>query len=226
METVRDAVLLESRAHGKWMLFHFAKQNRHAWVGVHLGMTGKLRCESAEYRPGRHDQFVLRQESRTLIFTDPRQFGRVTFHQGAAPPDWWTQFPPGIASRAFTPQRVEEFLRRRARAPIKAVLLMQETFPGIGNWMADEILWRARIHPARKAGEVASQAAPLWKELRWVALAALRIVGKTFSDPPQSWLFPHRWQRGGKCPRDGAMLRQATVGGRTTVWCPKCQAAK
>ena len=46
-------------------------------------------------------------------------------------------------------EKVADFLQRRARAPIKAVLLMQERFPGIGNWMADEILWRAAIHPAR-----------------------------------------------------------------------------
>src|SRR5678816_3974949 len=123
-----------------------------------------------------------------------------------------------ISSREFTPGWVEKFLRRRARAPIKAVLLMQDAFPGIGNWMADEVLWRARIPPGAKAGAVANQASRLWKELRWVAATAMRVVGKDFSDPPQSWLFRHRWRPGGKCPRDGTSLRQATIGGRTTVW--------
>ena len=55
-------------------------------------------------------------------------------------------------------KELANFLKRRAQAPIKAVLLMQERFPGIGNWMADEILWRAAIHPKQAAGSLDADA--------------------------------------------------------------------
>jgi len=223
-KVLRRATLVESWAHGKWMLFHFAgPKRRQAWVGLHLGMTGELRCEPKDFKAGKHDHFVLIQKDRALVFLDPRQFGRVTFQEGAGVPEWWERLPPAISSREFTVRRVEEFLRRRRGGPIKAVLLMQDAFPGIGNWMADEVLWRARIHPSVKAGDAIGQVSRLWKELRWVTGEAVRIVGKDFSDPPKSWLFRHRWRAGGKCPRDGRALSRAMVGGRTTVWCPKCQ---
>jgi formamidopyrimidine-DNA glycosylase len=50
-------------------------------------------------------------------------------------------------------------------------------------------------------------------------------VSEDYSDPPTSWLFPHRWKSGGLCPRDGTKLLRAMVGGRTTAWCPQCQIA-
>ena len=98
---------------------------------------------------------------------------------------------------------------------------MQERFSGIGNWMADEILWRAAIHPKQPAGSLdTAQTKSLYREIRWVCREALRIIGKDFSDPPDSWLFNHRWQKGGTCPRTGAKLQHATIGGRTTCWSP------
>src|SRR5271156_2987172 len=97
--------------------------------------------------------------------------------------------PPDLLSPAFTVQLLGGFLKRRARAPLKAVLLMQERFPGIGNWMADEILWRAAIHPKQPAGSLkTSQTKALYREIRTVCREALRIIGRDWSDPPDSWL--------------------------------------
>jgi formamidopyrimidine-DNA glycosylase len=44
-----------------------------------------------------------------------------------------------------------------------------------------------------------------------------------YGDLPRAWLFDRRWKRGQRCPKDGAPLRHATIGGRTTCWCPTCQ---
>ncbi len=90
--------------------------------------------------------------------------------------------------------------------------------------MADEILWRAGIHPSQPAGSLeCPQAKALYREIRWVCRESLRIIGKDYSDPPDSWLFNHRWQKGGTCPRTGAKLQHATIGGRTTCWSPARQ---
>ena len=219
--SICGAKLVDSFAHGKQMLFEFS---RSAWLGVHLGMTGELRVERRDFQPGKHDHLVLFQKERTLVFSDPRLFGRLLFHAGPEQPSWWTERPPDLLSREFTPDSLRQFLQRRSGSPIKAVLLMQERFPGVGNWMADEILWRTGLHPSIRAGVLNSvQIQLLYEQIRWVCRGALRIVARDFSDPPKSWLFQHRWKDGGICPRDGAGLQRNEIGGRTTCWCPKCQ---
>jgi len=220
-QALTGSTLASSAAHGKQMLFRFGK---HSWLGIHLGMTGELRVENRAFIPGRHDHLVLYQPRHTLVFADARQFGRVRFHRGSAPPRWWKDLPPSVTSPEFTRARLEELLQRHARAPLKALLLMQEGFPGIGNWMADEILWRARLSPRLRAGRVRGpNLAHLWRAVRYVAAGALRVVAPAYADPPATWLFRHRWLPGGQCPRDGSTLQRATVAGRTTAWCERCQ---
>jgi formamidopyrimidine-DNA glycosylase len=221
--------LRSSQTAAKQMLFRFGDG---AWLGVHLGMSGELRAEGADYAPRRHDHLVLFTARHALVFEDPRMFGRLQLHVGPRAPVWWARIAPPLLSPAFTAAGVATFLRRRARAPLKAVLLMQERFPGVGNWMADEILWRAALHPRRPAGSLApGEVRTLWRECRWVARNALRaIAGRGGRLPPDlnaripdSWLFRHRWQPGGRCPRTGVLLRRAEIGGRTTCWSPARQ---
>lgn len=219
-ELVRQK-LLRSQARGKQMLFQFSGHN---WLGIHLGMSGKLRLEPAGFRAGKHDHLVLQQKERALVFSDARQFGRVRFHHGETAPDWWEASGPEIHSREYTKASMQRFVRRHARAPIKAVLLLQHGFPGIGNWMADEILWRARIAPRTNAGKLSDEKLDaLWRTTRFVASASLKTLGKDDSDPPRGWLIHQRWKGGGICPRHRTPLRRATIGGRTTAWCPRCQ---
>ena len=215
------AKLLASEARGKQMAFRFS---RGLWLAVHLGMTGKLRIESREFIAARHDHLVLRQKQRALVFSDPRIFGRVLWFQGRGEPAWWSSIAPALTSDAFTRDVLRDVLQRRRRLPLKAALLLQSHFPGVGNWMADEILWRARLSPQRAGGEISTaQLSALWKEIRFVCAGAMKHVSHDFSDPPRGWFYHERWAVGGQCPRDGAKLERGTIGGRTTAWCPKCQ---
>jgi formamidopyrimidine-DNA glycosylase len=168
----------------------------------------------------------------SLVFSDPRMFGRIRFERGPQPPAWWTHLAPPILSDGFGRPELAAFLKRRRAAPIKSVLLMQERFPGIGNWMADEILWRAGLHPRRRAGSLSdAEQARLWRECRRVCrLALARIAGAGGTLPespnariPRTWLFWHRWEDGGRCPRTGCRLQRAEIGGRTTCWSPRRQ---
>lgn len=212
---------LRSCARGKQMFFEFSGGN---WIGIHLGMTGKLRTEPAGFRPVKHDHFVLQQRRQALVFRDARLFGRVRFHHGKAEPDWWRAGGPDIASDKFDQEFMNAFLDRHARAPIKAVVLMQNGFAGIGNWMADEILWRAKIAPSVPAGALSPvRRARMFRETRFVASESLRIVGPDFSDPPSDWLIHQKWKREGVCPRHRSPLLKGIIGGRTTAWCPRCQ---
>ncbi len=217
---ITGARLLDSIARGKQMLFRFSGDN---FLGLHLGMSGTMLIEGAKFRPEKHDHLLLRQKDRALVFRDPRQFGRVRFHHGKGDPPWWSTTPE-ISSPGFHQKYVADFLRRHARVSIKGALLMQSGFSGIGNWMADEILWRAKILPAKLAGKLSTkEQAALRRETRFVSRQALRIIGPDNSDLPDSWLIHQRWSANGICPIHGIPLKRATIGGRTTAWCPRCQ---
>ncbi len=228
-EALTGIRLTGSEAAAKQMRFRCGKG---ASLGIHLGMSGELEACPPGHEPAKHDHLVLFTAKHALVFRDPRMFGRVQFSPGPADPPWWTGIAPAISSPAFSPAAVAAFLRRRARAPIKAVLLMQERFPGIGNWMADEILWRAALHPRRKAGSLSpTEVRALHRECRNVCRGALaKIAGRGGKLPrdlnvniPDRWLFNHRWQPGGTCPRTRRPLAHATIGGRTTCWSPARQ---
>jgi formamidopyrimidine-DNA glycosylase len=212
---------LSSETRGKQIAFRFSGG---IWLGIHLGMSGKLRVEATGFVPGKHDHLALFQKTRTLLFSDPRTFGRVRFHVGRKIPGWWASLPPAVTSRAFTVARLRGILKRRRRTSLKALLLAQEFFPGIGNWMADEILWQAHLHPALAAGELDDTATrSLWRVIRSVCRIALKTIGANGSEPPAAWLIHQRWKKTGHCPTHGIRLKHLIIGGRTTLWCPRCQ---
>jgi formamidopyrimidine-DNA glycosylase len=218
---LKNQKLLASEAAGKQMLFRFSHD---LWLGIHLGMTGKLSVAEPNHAPAKHDHLVLYQKQRALIFNDARQFGRVLIHRGRDLPSWWSQIGPAVTSKQFTLPAMREFLARHPKLPVKGAILLQKGFPGIGNWMADEILWRAGISPKRLAQDLRDrELAALWKESRFVARVALEKIGPDFGDPPPGWLFHQRWSAKGLCPKHKTPLRRETVSTRTTAWCPRCQ---
>jgi formamidopyrimidine-DNA glycosylase len=218
---LRGVRFRQSWAKGKQMLFRFGSD---AWIGLHLGMTGQLRTEHLPFQPLKHDHLVIKLERLALVFADARQFGRVRFDEGVSMPEWWTKIPVGPTERGFSEVVVRDFLARHRKLPIKAALLLQTGFPGIGNWMADEILWQSGILPARRAGDLSRvEVRCLWQIVRSVSRTAMRTIGKNFGDPPVDWLFHQRWSRRGVCPCHKSTLKCDAIGGRTTVWCPKCQ---
>jgi formamidopyrimidine-DNA glycosylase len=214
--------LFSSEALGKQMVFRFGKRGE-IWLGLHLGMTGELRVEKPGYPFLKYDHLIFRQSKQCLVFSDQRQFGRVLFAGGEAAPSWWSKLPPSILSDRFKRRLVAEFCRQRKGSPLKALLLMQERFPGIGNWMADEILWRARLNPKTRAGTLSQkQITTLYRVTRSVCAKAMEAMDEDW-EFPKTWLFAHRWEDGGRCPRCHSELVREVVGGRRTCWCPKCQ---
>jgi formamidopyrimidine-DNA glycosylase len=214
--------MVEARAHGKQMYYRFGERQ---WLGVHLGMTGKLFCVEPEAAGEKHDHLRLVMDSgRVLVFQDSRMFGRILYAAGEGLPEWLQGLPPEVLSDAFTFEQMDAFLDCRAGAPIKAVLLMQGVFPGVGNWMADEILWRARVAPMVPAGRIGRRKRrEIFACLQAVCRDAMRVIAPDWSRPPEDWLFNHRWRDGGICPRTGRALRRESIGGRTTCWSPAWQ---
>ncbi len=218
---LQEKSLQKSFAHGKQMLFQFKSCT---WLGVHLGMTGKLFTAKPDFIPQKQSHLVLYTEKNALVFEDFRHFGKISWEESREKPLWWTSLPPSILSQSFTQEKLQAFLKKRKNSPIKAVLLMQEQFPGVGNWMADEINWRSGIHPTTRAGKIPpDKVAVLYGEIKEVCQKALDIVGEDWGDFPDSWLFNHRWREGGICPRSGEILTREKIGGRTTCYSPSVQ---
>jgi formamidopyrimidine-DNA glycosylase len=214
--------LAQCLRHGKQMCFVFGEVH---WLGVHLGMTGKIGITATDAPRLKHDHLVVSLESgRSLVFSDPRTFGRIRYECERESPFWWVDLPPEPLNEAFTQERLESYLRRHASVPIKAFLLQQAYFPGIGNWMADEILWRSRIQPWVLNGDIGPmKRAVLLRITKEVCRDALEVIGTDWGTPPDSWLFNHRWKDGGICPRTGGPLKRITIAGRTTCWSPLWQ---
>lgn len=220
-EALQGAKLKASHTHGKQMLFEFSGGH---WLTAHLGMTGSLETKPEPFHPARHHHLVLHTRELALVFEDPRQFGAIGYYHSKGLPTFWKALPPQPMDKDFTADLVISILQRHGRVPLKALLLDQRYFPGIGNWMADEILWQAKIPPHLLSGKVTEKQARLvWRVTRKICEVSMRTIGKDWSDPPKSWLMLHRWEDGGKCPRCGGPLKRETVRGRTACWCPHCQ---
>jgi formamidopyrimidine-DNA glycosylase len=94
----------------------------------------------------------------------------------------------------------------------------QSVIAGVGNLLADEALWQARLSPVRPAGELSAEELDgLRRAIRAAVRSAVKLGGV------HTGRFVAHRERGGRCPRCGAELRRETVGGRTTYWCAEEQ---
>jgi len=99
----------------------------------------------------------------------------------------------------------------------------QKIIAGIGNWMADEILYRARVHPETRANELnEEQLAAIRSRVEEV----VRVACDANSDHdlfPSDWLFHHRWGKQDGAKVNGDAIKFIEIGGRTTAYVPKLQ---
>ncbi len=172
--------------------------------------SGRRRTAARNPRNPVWNRFTLTfEDGGQLRLFDPRRLGRVRLDadHDALGPD------AELATLTEFRDRVG-----RGTAPVKARLLDQSVVAGVGNLLADETLWQARISPRRPAGDLdPDELARLRRALRAATRRATARGGVH-----TGVIIEHR-RRGGRCPRCGTELERDTVGGRTTFWCPKEQ---
>ena len=188
-----------------------------AVLGLHFGMTGRLYLDgragvdrllysSARDAPGWDRFAVTFADGGQLRVGDPRRLGGVFLDpdESRLGPDVLDLTPSGLRRALAT-----------STTPLKARLLDQGRLAGVGNLLADEVLWRAGLDPRRPAGSLTpAEVRRLQRHLRTAATDLVARGGSHTGD-----LVSSR-HPGGTCPRDGTALSRARVGGRTTWWCP------
>ena len=199
-------------------------------LGIHLGMSGRIVVTDPDgtvteggdpyrYDPGpsrtRWSRFTLTfADGGSLVLRDPRRLGRVRLD-----PDISALGPDATQ---VTPAQFRALLTKGTIA-VKARLLDQSKIAGIGNLLADEILWQARVSPQERVNCLsAAQVNRVYRAVRSVLEAAMAGGGAHIGE-----MIAAR-HPGGTCPRDGAPMVHGTVGGRTTWWCsreqrPRCR---
>jgi formamidopyrimidine-DNA glycosylase len=196
-------------------------------------MTGKLSAVPHDEPPLRFERLAIAFDNGLDVrFSDQRKFGRIAHVQDDDVQRLEQRLGREPLEGEFSAAWLEGRLRRRP-GKIKAVLLDQGLIGGLGNIYADESLFRARIHPERRANSLApEEVRRVHRAIRTVLRAAVDGKGTTFSSFEDAQGNPGRYARkllvygrGGKgtCPRCGTPLKRTVVGGRGTSFCPRCQ---
>jgi formamidopyrimidine-DNA glycosylase len=221
----RRIVSVERR--GKRIVFALDDGNRFY---VHLGMTGQLTVTSADAHLLPHTHLELDLGGTRLRFRDPRRFGGV----------WWLgrestgDAGMGPEPLKLRPAQLFRRLHKTTRA-VKNALMDQTVVAGLGNIYVDESLFAAGIHPLTPGNELTvEQVGRLNRAIKATLRRAIRHRGSTLRDyvdaEGESGAFQklHRvYDRAGKpCRRCRTPIERIVLGGRSTHFCPKCQARR
>ena len=227
--------------------YFWLELNRKPWPVFHLGMSGNIALLDPKAKMAAHQKIwggakmwserdqdlrdrlwfcrllIKADQGFEMAFIDPRRFGRVWLSD-----DPWQN--PRIKKLGFDPLLdfptaaiLAERLKKRKKE-IKSVLLDQSLFAGIGNWLADEILFHAKLAPHHLASSLSLVQV---KELRKQILAVVKkavAVNADYEQFPKTWLFHERWGKNAEAVTSrGLKIIHEEIGGRTTAWVPGWQ---
>ena len=205
-------------------LFHFGMSGAFRARGdAPLQLMSGPRVGAGEWPPRFVKIRIFFDDGGELAMTDGRRLGRVLLRadpRGEAPISR-LGFDPLLAMPS--PRAFAEKLASR-RALIKALLLDQRFAAGVGNWIADEVLYQAGIAPHRRANSLnTAEVQRLRARLAHVVTRAVEVNGDNDAYP-ESWLFHRRWgKRSDMSTPRGDPIAHTVVAGRTTAWVPAVQ---
>mmetsp|Transcript_18372 Transcript_18372/g.39500 ORF Transcript_18372/g.39500 Transcript_18372/m.39500 type:complete len:570 (-) Transcript_18372:261-1970(-) len=226
-----------------WLEFQNDSEDRA--LLLHFGMTGSIIIKTpsgemlaAKYEridadtsgtwPPKYWKLDLELDDGTrLAFTDPRRFARVRLLSDPLSKEPLVK----LAHDALTqlPQ-LEEFraalaaLSRKKTLKIKALLLDQEAVvSGVGNWVADEVLYQARVHPEQAVIDMSpEQVEAVHSALHSVVQHAVQVDADSAMFP-RDWIFHYRWTNKRASSINGMPISFVTVGSRTSAFVPALQ---
>ncbi len=216
---------------GKQLWFEL---DQRPWPLFHFGMTGAFRTPDetplklassgrrtdTSWPPRFTKIHLFFDDGGELVMTNARRLGRILLRDDALhqPPISRLGFDPLLDLPPST--ELAQQLARRAGA-IKAVLMDQSFAAGVGNWIADEVLYQAGIAPMRPAdGLTRPEVQRMRRKLKSIVHHAVRVSAEKHRFP-RHWLFHRRWgKQQDAVTLDGDAIEHTTIGGRTTAWVP------
>lgn len=216
-QALKGARIDAAERHGKWL---WLRTDRRSDILLHFGMTGGLHQHAADEPACEHDRVALALDDNT----------RLALHMQRLLGGVWLVRSDADARRitgALGPDALDldsedlQDLLGDSRAGLKSALMDQERLAGLGNELADEVCWQVRRHPETRCTELTEQD---WGDLA-ESLGRVLDVGVDMGQVPRAdgFLNDAREDDDPHCPRCGARLRNDTVAGRATWWCPKEQ---
>lgn len=226
--TTKGRVVRALHRRGKYLILELSKEED---LVLHLGMTGQILWGDARPPAGGHVHLGLVFSTGVLWLRDPRRFGRAL----VVPRGEYSALPtldalgPEPFDPSFSTARVVAFLGVEG-APVKARLLEQRLVAGVGNYLADETLWRAKVNP-RARSLTREQCIEVRVALRKTIRDSMAAGGVSERDyvhiDGSRGRFVEKLAVHGRaglpCLRCGSTLVRDRVAGRGTVWCPSCQ---
>jgi formamidopyrimidine-DNA glycosylase len=243
---VRDALtgakVTGAGRRGKYL---WLELDRRPWPVIHFGMTGKVEVISSRLKsfgsiwegasipaadtatdalPKFCKLLLVADDGARAAFLDARRFGRIRLAEDPLKEPPISELGPDPIVGDFPSAKELAKTLAKRKAPIKAVLLDQGLFAGVGNWIADEVLFQARLSPNRLASKLsAAEVARLRTKLLEILRKAISVHAD-YERYPRTWLFHYRWGRkAGALAHGQRKIRHDDIGGRTTAWVPELQ---
>jgi formamidopyrimidine-DNA glycosylase len=210
-------------------VFSTCRAGKHMWLHlqprqdlyIHFGMTGSLHwLQPEEPAPSHVKLELILEDGSRLLYRNLRRIGKIRLLDDARVIPPVSTLGPDPIKDGLPLKDLTHTLSQR-KAPIKAVLLDQTVFAGVGNWIADEVLYQARLDPRLPCNRLQP------KQVQTLRTCLLRILRKAIevdadsSRFPETWLFHHRWGKKAQQTPTGERIQFDQIGGRTTAWVPE-----
>ncbi|GAB1722192.1 MAG: DNA-formamidopyrimidine glycosylase [Nitrospira sp. CR1.1] len=233
LEWFRRATITGVERRGKSVIITFLRAAQTRFLAAELGMTGLLLFRNTPTKYPQHTHFVLQLEGGEepeIRYWNPRRFGRLSLLDQAGL-DQYT-------SRRFGPDplliSLKQFVQllSSTRSRLKPLLMHQQAIAGIGNIYANEILFRARLHPDQAANQVGEKAVMRLHEIMVDVLREAIAMGGSsvrdyFAPDGTEGQYKRRHlvyaKSGESCPNDCGTVIKRSVGERSSFYCPQCQ---
>lgn len=203
---------------GKYLFLKLEPEN---WLMMHFGMTGAPELYQTAEEPPRFTRVAFHfEDGYSLAFRCARKFGRLKLTTSVE--DYCKAKKIGTDALKLSLAAFKEKVAKR-KAPIKAVLMDQKIAAGVGNWIADEVLYQARVHPEIPAIELSPQKLKkIYDKIQFVIQTAVNLEAH-FPDFPHDFMIHSRWTDSGAPAAPRIELTKIEVGGRATYFDPKVQ---
>ncbi|MFA0962099.1 Fpg/Nei family DNA glycosylase [Roseivirga sp. BDSF3-8] len=202
---------------GKYLFAHLSSGKV---LVFHFGMTGHLRYFKDKEDTPKYTQILFSfQEGFHLSFIIKRKFARLGLADTIE--EYRRKKKLGTDATELTPSELGEAFSGR-KVAVKTVLMDQSVAAGVGNWIADDVLFQIGMHPEKPANELTKdEVEKVYNKLQDILKLAIEKDAH-YSEFPDYYLVNHRSKKA-KCPHCGKPLQNIKVGGRSTYFCPARQ---